>query len=167
MPVLWIGLHLSRPLTESGTDLAFMLGRDLQPVGNSVIVQLLRYATHGGPEPLLLHPTAVAGWFGMFVTTLNLLPIAQLDGGHILFALAPRWHRRVGRVFWFLIMLLGYYSFTWLVWGLIILFLSRGQLAHPSVLDAYRPLPRSRHWLAWASLLLFLLTFVPAPFLRL
>jgi hypothetical protein len=61
-------------------------------------------------------------------------------------------------------MLLGVFSLQWLVWGFLVLVLSRGRLAHPPVLDAYRPLPPSRRWLAWASLALFLVTFSPIPF---
>jgi membrane-associated protease RseP (regulator of RpoE activity) len=159
--VLWIGLRLSTP--DSGYGMAVPIGREVLPLGDSAITLLLRYAGRGGTDAILLHPTAFAGWMGMFVTMLNLLPIAQLDGGHILYSVLPRWHRRVARGFWIFIMLLGYFSVTWLFWGLIVLLLSRGQLAHPPVLDAYRPLPRSRKWLAWVSLILFLLTFAPAP----
>ena len=112
----------------------------------------------------MLHPMALAGWFGMFVTMLNLLPMAQLDGGHIVFAATTRWHQRIARAFWVVVMLLGWFWVGWLLWGFIVLVVSRGQLRHPPVLNAYRPLPRSRLWLLLASLLLFLLTFAPAPF---
>jgi hypothetical protein len=61
-------------------------------------------------------------------------------------------------------MVLGWFWPNWLVWGVLVLVLSRGSLGHPPVLDAYRSLPRSRRWLAWASLALFLATFAPAPF---
>jgi len=50
------------------------------------------------------------------------------------------------------------------VWGFIVLILSRGRLGHPPVLDVYRPLPRSRFWLAWAALVLLVITFAPVPF---
>jgi Zn-dependent protease len=108
---------------------------------------------------------AFAGWVGMFVTMLNLLPLAQLDGGHILFATAPRWHQGAALVVLGVVLALGLYSGWkgWWVFGLLVLVLSRGRLSHPAVLDAYRPLPRSRQWLAWASLVLFTITFAPAP----
>jgi membrane-associated protease RseP (regulator of RpoE activity) len=99
----------------------------------------------------------------MFVTMLNLLPIAQLDGGHILYAALPRIQRWVARAIWVLIILLGYFSKSWLIWGVIVLLLSRGQFGHPPVLDAYRPLPKSRVWLLVASAILFVLTFTPVP----
>ena len=118
----------------------------------------------GQHQTLVLHPTAFAGWFGMFVTMLNLLPMAQLDGGHIVYSATARWHQPVARAFWVVVMLLGWFWIGWLVWGFVVLLLSRGQLRHPPVLDAYRPLPVSRKWLLAASLLLFILTFVPAPF---
>jgi len=105
---------------------------------------------------------AFAGWMGMLVTMLNLLPIAQLDGGHILYAAVPRAHA-ARRFFFVVVILLGYFSKSWLVWAFVVLLLSRGQFAHPPVLDAYRPLPKSRIWLLVASLVLFALTFTPAP----
>jgi hypothetical protein len=69
----------------------------------------------------------------------------------------------VARAIWVLIILLGYFSKSWLVWGVIVLLLSRGQFGHPPVLDAYRPLPKSRVWLLVASAILFVLTFTPVP----
>ncbi len=167
VPILWIGLLHSHPTTlENFHGMVVRLGDDLLFPGDSIVTLLLRRMVPGGGASgdLLLHPTAFAGWFGMFVTMLNLLPMAQLDGGHIVYAALPRWHQPVARAFWVIVMLLGWFWFGWLVWGFIVLLLSRGQLRHPPVLDAYRPLPRSRHWLAWISLLLFLLTFAPAPF---
>src|SRR6059036_3413827 len=113
---------------------------------------------------IVLHPVAFAGWLGVFVTMLNLLPISQLDGGHILFGALPRWHARVAIGFWALIVALGVYWRGWLLWGALVLVLSRGRLGHPPVLDGQRPLPRSRTLLAWIGLILFLVTFTPIPF---
>lgn len=165
LPMLWWGLAHSQPWPDSpmpgmATPWA---GAALAP-GDSAVTWLIRYFTWGTATPIMLHPTALAGWFGMFVTMLNLLPMAQLDGGHILYAAFPTLHRRVARAFWVFIMLLSWFSVTWLIWGLAVLVLSRGQLGHPPVLDAYRPLPTSRYLLAWVSLVLFLLTFSPVPF---
>jgi membrane-associated protease RseP (regulator of RpoE activity) len=102
----------------------------------------------------------------MFVTMLNLLPMAQLDGGHIVYAASPRLHQRIARGIWILIMLLGWFWVGWLFWGFIVLMLSRGQLRHPPILDAYRPLPASRRWLLITSAILFVLTFAPVPLVR-
>ncbi len=172
LPLLWYGIAHSQPwLGAPGQETTIPLGMvmpwgdGIAFVGDSIVTWLVRHVA-GTPAPLLLHPVAVAGWFGMFVTMLNLLPMAQLDGGHIIYAAAPRLHQPVARGIWVLIMLLGWFWFGWLVWGFIVLILSRGQLRHPPVLDAYRPLPPSRRWLLLASALLFVLTFAPVPFPR-
>ena len=166
LPVLWIGLALSRPVTESGPHgMQVLLGEmGAWQLGDSMITLVVRRLTVGAAPAVALHPFAVAGWFGMFVTALNLMPMAQLDGGHILYAAAPRRHQAIARGFWVTLMVLGWFQHNWLVWGVLVLVLSRGSLAHPPVLDAYRALPPSRRWLAWASLALFLATFPPAPF---
>lgn len=163
LPILWIGLALSRP-DPSGHGMIVWLGDGLVwQLGDSIITRVVRSLATGGVPGVAVHPIALAGWFGMFVTALNLLPMAQLDGGHILYAALPRRHEALGRGFWVAIMLLGWFWAGWLLWGGLVFILSRGRLGHPSVLDAYRPLPPSRRWLAWASLALFLATFTPVP----
>lgn len=161
LPVLWWGLAHSQ--LQPGPGGMWVSFGWVVPLGDSPITLLLRQATHTAGGSLELHPTAFAGWLGMFVTMLNLLPIAQLDGGHILYAALPRVQRWVARIIWVVILLLGYLSKSWLIWGVIVLLLSRGHFGHPPVLDAYRPLPRSRWWVLVASVLLFALTFTPAP----
>lgn len=165
VPILWWGLAQSQPVTDppiGGMFIPWGSGELLAPGPNAITWVIQRFAI-GDVAALRLHPAALAGWFGMFVTMLNLLPMAQLDGGHILFAAFPRAHRHVARGFWILVMLLSWLSVLWLIWGLTVLVLSRGQLGHPPVLDAYRPLPKSRYLLVWISLVLFLLTFSPVP----
>ncbi len=172
LPILWYGLAHSHPwpnASEYVTTVPYRMvmawGGEVAPLGDSLVTWLVRHLA-GTSTPILLHPIAVAGWFGMFVTMLNLLPMAQLDGGHIVYAASPRLHQRVARAIWLLIMLLGWFWIGWLFWGFIVLMLSRGQLRHPPVLDAYRPLPPSRRWLLIASAVLFVLTFAPVPFPR-
>src|SRR5437879_13531691 len=133
-------------------------------LGDSVLTFALRHLVRGSASALVLHPVAFAGWLVVFVTMLNLLPISQLDGGHILYSALPRWHRRVALGFWVLVAALGALWKGWLLWGGLVLLLSRGRLCPPPVLDGRRPLPRSRSRLAWAALLLFLVTFTPVPF---
>jgi membrane-associated protease RseP (regulator of RpoE activity) len=166
LPVLWIGLAHSQPPPGHGalSGMLVTIGSTTYALGDSLISLALRWLTHGGTRTLLLHPLAFAGWVGMFVTMLNLLPISQLDGGHIVYAALPRVHTRVALASWALILALGWFWAGWLLWGFIVLILSRGRLGHPPVLDAYRPLPRSRRWLAWAGLALLLITFAPVPF---
>jgi Zn-dependent protease len=166
LPVLWIGLAHSHPPPGHGelSGMLLAIGGETLGLGDSLITLALREVTHGGTGTLLLHPLAFAGWFGMFVTMLNLLPISQLDGGHILYAALPRSHARVALLCMTVLLVLGWYWRGWLLWGLIVLILSRGRLRHPPVLDAYRPLPRSRRWLAWAGMALLAITFAPVPF---
>ena len=165
LPVLAIGLLQSTPAL--GLDgMVVRAGADFYAVGDSLVTWAVRTATGGDAAGLALHPMALAGWVGMLVTMLNLLPIGQLDGGHILFAALPRWQKGVSIAFLALLFALGWYSrwYGWWVFGALVLLLSRGRLAHPPVLDAYRPLPRSHRWLAWLALVIFVLTFTPAPF---
>src|SRR3989441_327937 len=119
-------------------------GSETAGLGDSLITLALRRLMYGPAPAILLHPVAFAGWLGVFVTMLNLLPISQLDGGHILYSALPRWHRRVALGFWVLIVALGIFWKGWLLWGGLVLLLSRGRLGHPPVLDGQRPLPRSR-----------------------
>jgi len=163
LPVLWIGLaHSHAPAEPVAAGMQVSIGWGAWALGDSAVTLLLRYFTHTGGA-VALSPMAFAGWLGMFVTMLNLLPVAQLDGGHILYAAFPRAQRHVARFFFVLVLLLGFLSKSWFVWAFVVLILSRGQFGHPPVLDAYRPLPKSRIWVLVASLVLFVLTFAPAP----
>jgi len=132
-------------------------------LGDSPLLMLLR-PWLAGDGTVLLHPLALAGWFGMFVTALNLLPFGQLDGGHVLYALIGRRQRVLGILTWFALVGLGWYFKGWWLWAALVLLLGRGRLSHPSVLDRHSPVPRSRRWLGWATVLLFGLTFTPIPF---
>jgi membrane-associated protease RseP (regulator of RpoE activity) len=163
LPTYWLGLTLSHQ-TPSAEGVAVWLGTQEVLLGDSPITWLLRRAVIGADAGVVLHPVAFAGWFGIFVTMLNLLPIAQLDGGHVLYAALPSWHRRVALAIWVGLLALSPLWPGWLLWGGLVFLLSRGQFLHPPVLDAYRPLPRSRAWLGWAALVLFALTFSPVPF---
>jgi len=161
LPVLWLGMTWSHPTApvNGHTGLSTPFGM----LGQSPITLLVGHFIWRDVSTVALHPVAIAGWFGMFITMLNLLPMAQLDGGHILYAAFPNWHRRVARLFWVLTIGLAWLSRTWLIWGVLVLLLSRGRLDHPPVLDAYRPLPRSRLWMLVISLVLLVLTFAPVP----
>jgi Zn-dependent protease len=168
LPALLVGLHLSHPLPrDSGmSGMLLMVGSptELLRLGDSFVTLLARWAVHGNLGPVLVHPLAFAGLLGMFVTMINLMPMAQLDGGHILYAAFPRWHRRAALSFWIVVLLLGTWWIGWYIWAGLVLAVSRGRLDHPTVLEAGRPLPRSRRRLAWAALALFLVTFMPVPF---
>ena len=133
----------------------------------------LRYVTPGNSAVLLplgrvyLHPMAVAAWVGMYATALNLLPSSQLDGGHIVYALAPRAHRLISWITVTTLVALGTYTFwhdhknsSWWLWAGILtvmnILTSRLEQApeHP-------PLPRNRWVLALLAAALLALTFHP------
>jgi len=107
------------------------------------------------------HPVLVAGWIGLFITSLNLIPGGQLDGGHILYAISPRMHKLVTNFLPIVLFLMGALCWVgWLLWGL---FLMIPAMRHPRV--AIAPgLSRSRVVLAVIGLVIFLLTFTPTPF---
>ncbi len=108
-----------------------------------------------------LHPTAVAAWVGMFATALNLLPGGQLDGGHIVFSIAPRAHRIVSRLtILILIPMAVYFWAGWLIWAIL---LEISSLRHPQVADWPR-VSGFRAWLAVFGLIMLILTLTPAPF---
>jgi membrane-associated protease RseP (regulator of RpoE activity) len=132
-------------------------------LGDSLIMVWLRGLLR--PEGLIqLHPLAFAGWLGMFVTTLNLLPMGQLDGGHVLYAMIGEKQKVVGWVMWYALLAMGFQFKGWWIWAILTLALGRGGLAHPSVLDRFRPVPRSRIPMGWATVFLFIITFTPVPF---
>ncbi|MGA9392559.1 MAG: site-2 protease family protein [Candidatus Sulfotelmatobacter sp.] len=111
-------------------------------------------------ERVLLHPTAIAAWVGMLATSLNLLPGGQLDGGHIIFSIAPRAHKVISRLTILILLPMAYFLWTgWLIWAIL---LQLSSLRHPQV--AERPqVSGARTWLAVVALLMLLLTIIPAP----
>ncbi len=112
-------------------------------------------------ELISLPPTAIAAWVGMFATALNLLPGGQLDGGHIVFALAPRAHRLVSRVTILALIPLAVYSWLgWLIWAIL---LRISGMRHPLVPE-WPAVTGGRRWLALFGLAMLALTFTPAPF---
>lgn len=106
-----------------------------------------------------LHPMAMAAWAGLLATAINLLPIGQLDGGHILYAvLGERGHRLVSLAFIAVLALLGFFYWPWWVWAGVMFFLRR----HPLIYDR-EPLGRKRAATAAAALLLFLFSMSIVP----
>lgn len=158
VPVMLIGLALSHPITGiSDPDLQF---------GFPLIFQLGHILLHHAPwqQPALahyyLHPVAVAAWAGMLATALNLLPGGQLDGGHIVFAIAPRLHRYVS---WSVVAALVVCSwFFWVGWLLWAILLALTGLRRPSVPRKPGVGPRRRR-LSLVALAMLALTFSPAP----
>ena len=155
VPLGFLGLWLSKPLPPDSPALMHL--------GHPLVFHGL-FALVGGFEvPLsqvLLHPVAIAAWIGMLATAFNLIPGGQLDGGHIVYAVRPEWHRNITAVAMVLLIPLVLFSWLgWLVW-ILALWLTR---RHPYVAE-YPPLDPQRRSVALVALALFVLTFTPAPF---
>jgi membrane-associated protease RseP (regulator of RpoE activity) len=121
---------------------------------------------HPGARPgmLLLDPVGRAAWVGLFATSLNLLPVAQLDGGHILRSLSPRGHRVLSWALPFVLFGLGYLLWwVWFFWGALLLGL---QLLRVAPVYDETPLDRGRKLAALATLAVFIVCFMPAPILN-
>jgi membrane-associated protease RseP (regulator of RpoE activity) len=162
--VLMVSLGLSKPIPARAAAGAADLGF---PLIFQLVHRLLaaQSAAHGVARlPLgrvLLHPTAIAAWVGMFATSLNLLPGGQLDGGHIVFSIAPQAHKFVSRLTILILLPMAYYLwFGWFVWAIL---LQLSSLRHPQVAEWPR-VSGGRAWLAVFALLLLALTLTPAPF---
>jgi len=130
--------------------------------GMPALQWLLQHAIFSGtPDAdIYLHPVARAAWIGTFMTALNLLPIGQLDGGHILYSFLPRSHKIVSRVLCVVLLPLGKFWGGWTVWGLALLWLGR---RHPVVEDPTLLSP-GRRKLGLLALLVFILCICLIPF---
>jgi peptidase M50-like protein len=104
---------------------------------------------------------AFAGWIGMLVTSLNLIPVGQLDGGHVSYALFPEHHRQISLGFLGLLLACGLiFWYGWLVWAVLLSFLG---WRHPPPHYYWLPLDRRRRLLGFLTILVFALTFCPTP----
>lgn len=131
--------------------------------GESLLIQWIARLFHGELSPdtvLNLHPVALAAWAGLLATSINLLPIGQLDGGHILYAAAGR-HQRLAALPVWLLMVAG--GFSWPGWWLLALLVLFFGLRHPPVYDESVKLDPRRMAIAVLSLLIFFLSFAPTP----
>ncbi len=158
VPALFMGLHLSSIVQiDSG---GFFLGEGL----------LMKFATAvmypglGPQEDILLHPVGFAAWIGLLVTMLNLLPLGQLDGGHIAYALLGDRQEWLGRAIFLALIPMGIFlSPNWLVWGVFIILLMR-TVRHPPVPDINRSLTPRELRIGLTCLAIFILCFMPVPF---
>ena len=163
VPILLIGLAQSATVMLPGAPLAhqIIVVEDWHLLlGDSLLLALCR-AIVGAHGTVALSPLAIAGWTGLFITCLNLLPLAQLDGGHITYALFGDAQAWVARFFWMLLIPLGRLWQGWWLWAVLALVIGRGRLGHPMLIAPERPLDARRRLLAWLSIALLLLTFTP------
>jgi membrane-associated protease RseP (regulator of RpoE activity) len=156
-----VGLMLSVPRAAGASESLVRFG------GDPLTIRLLRhFLAHWNPavpsfNQASPHPILVAGWIGLFITALNLIPGGQLDGGHILYALSPRLHRLLTNILPFLLFLAGaVYWVGWIFWGVFLLIPA---LRHPKVSEV-TDLSPTRAILGVCGLILFVLTFTPTPF---
>ena len=162
---LAFAMNLSKPLVRMGpSDLSLGFPEIFHIMHNLLRSLTPGHAIAGLPlHRIYLHPTAVAAWVGMFATALNLLPSGQLDGGHIVYALAPRAHRVISWITVIGLVFLGRSSYTWYFWA--------GLIAGMNVLTyrqeqapEYPMLPASRWGLGLLALLMLALTLTITPF---
>jgi len=114
---------------------------------------------------LLLHPVGRAAWVGLFATALNLLPVGQLDGGHIVRSISPQLHRWISLALPLALVPLGYFQWQgWWIWALILFGLQFFRMA--PIYDP-TPLDPNRRFAAVVSFAVFILCFMPYPVERL
>ena len=159
VPALIFGLFLSDIVEKSDIQGALILG-------DSILMKILTWVTHPDlmeSQDIMLHPIAFAGWIGLLVTMLNLLPIGQLDGGHVAYAMLGEKQKLIGQAAFILLVPLSFLSINWLIWGLLLLLLMR-TVKHPPIQDIHIPLSESDKRIGYICLLIFILCFIPAPF---
>jgi membrane-associated protease RseP (regulator of RpoE activity) len=161
LPVLVLGTLQAKVIPDPGPDaVGFVF------FGDPLLVRWAYAWLRGDPGPghtFVMGPLAEAAWFGLFVTALNLMPVGQLDGGHVSHALLGRRALLVSRVALVGCFVLLYLRPTWLVWCLLLLML--GRRAHPPTLDENAPVGAVRVAIGLFALLVFAISFTPNPIL--
>jgi membrane-associated protease RseP (regulator of RpoE activity) len=164
LPVLIAGLGLSRIVPLPATS------PDMISFGEPLLLKILSGLFFGRiPEgsTLNLHPAGFAGWVGLLVTAVNLLPIGQLDGGHVAYAVLGRRTQWLSRSLMGLLALMGLFFHTsWLLFAVVILIIelrSKTRLRHPPVFDEAAPLDAKRRVRSLAIVVIFVLSFIPDP----
>ncbi|MEJ2568385.1 MAG: site-2 protease family protein, partial [candidate division WOR-3 bacterium] len=152
-----IGLSLSTVVTPP-------MGEEGIVLGNSILIKFLTnlfFSDLPETKDVLFHPIAFAGWLGYLVTAINLLPVGQLDGGHILYALVGEKHRIIGYAILGAVILLIPLWPGWAIWAILFLVI---KFKHPPPLDSVSPLSRKHKIIGIIALIIFILTFIPVPF---
>ena len=154
LPALAIGLSFSKVIPGIANEGSFRYG---VPALLWVLEKLIFPGV--ASSDIYLHPVARAAWIGLLATAWNLLPIGELDGGHVVYSLAGRWHKMLTWIFLAGLVVLGIrFWHGWLVWAVLLYFGRR----HPAIIDP-GSIGSGRKKLAWLTLLIFLLCFTPAP----
>lgn len=154
--VLSFGLHNSEIVLEDATA-GWMLG-------DSLLIKFLSWL-FAGPLPeghtIVLSEAAFAGWVGLLVTMINLLPIGQLDGGHIIYGLFGRKQHKIGKLFLVLMLVLGFWWPGWWFFGVLVFLF--GVNHPPTINDTIRPSKATRV-IGLAAIVIFIISFIPVPF---
>lgn len=154
---LVVGLSLSTVVDRTAT-----FGLHL---GEPLLLQFISWLVIGTVPPesdVVLHPIGFAAWFGLFVTSLNLLPIGQLDGGHVAYALWGGRQRVMAFGFVGVLLVLGFIGWPgWFLWAFMA---GVWGLSHPPVVDPATPLGRRRTIVGWIAVAVLAITFAPVPF---
>jgi membrane-associated protease RseP (regulator of RpoE activity) len=155
LPVLLLGLLEARVQPLEGVEGIFLGEPLLFQWGVSLV-----WGALPDDVTLTLGPLGLAAWFGLFVTALNLIPIGQLDGGHVTYALFRERAARISHVGSWVCVAMVYFGPNWLIWALLVRLLGR---RHPRTLNDYAPLDRTRRRLALLALAIFVVCFTPSP----
>ena len=154
-----IGLHLSKVATLPRTGEGYGLG-------SSIIFQILSYLIIGSVpdnQAILLHPAALAGWIGFLMTSVNLLPIGQLDGGHIAFALFGKSNRAISITMIMLLLIFGIFIWQGWLFSAFLVTILFVRHRHPPLPDSQAVLGWKRKLIGWLSLVVFVIIFLPSP----
>jgi len=156
VPALILAIAYSKIVPGANADSDAIFGN---PLLMSMLVHLLRPDIN--PDSLLLDPVGRAAWVGLFVTGLNLIPIGQLDGGHILYSLTSENHRRISIAGVVLLLFMGWiFAPMWYVWAALALLIG---FRHPVLLDRWERIDAKRRIWALVALAIFILCFIPTP----
>ena len=184
IPVLFLGLKLSTLGTIDPNPNGFIEGNSLlylfakfavfgrllpAPIAPEGFLYWLQYFFTGRPVPfggtdVFIHSVAFAGWAGILVTALNLIPAGTLDGGHVIYALFGDRARKAFPPIVALLILLGFFWSGWWMWAVLLFWLGR---VHAEPLDQITTLDPPRRGLAILMVVIFLLVFMPVPFMTL
>lgn len=159
VPALVFGLQLSEVIPTPESELSGLF------LGDSILMRALQWWVLGvdaSQATVNLHPIALAGWVGFLVTALNLLPVGQLDGGHVVYALFGEvWHRWISRGAIVALLVLGFGGWPgWILWVVLLSLIGFG---HPRTEEARLPLNKGRVLAAALTVGMFVLVFMPEP----
>jgi hypothetical protein len=169
LPLIWWGLAHSRVIAVVNAPTAYLVrfADDRFWLGGSLAMSWLTRLVldlPGAGHVVEMHPIAFAGWLGLFVTALNLLPISQLDGGHLLYALLGSRQRLAAWAFFLALIPLGFLWAGWWLWAVLVAGVGRGRIRHPPLYNSEQGPGVVRVAIGLAAALAFVLCFVPVPF---